>query len=277
MRSPAKRTRARSSASSDDVAPEGAGCCVPRRNPRRPIARGLLAALLAVVIGAGVAGRVQAQQPPSPLDEELLDSLDSDPLDPVDRVSPDTRRPDDSDDEAAGELRRRLQRELGAAADSEDDPPLLRVARQMREVERRLEDRDAGPATQEVQRQIVNDLDKLIEEARKASCSSPSGSSESQPIAGRAPTAPPGSTAGQPSGQPSRRPAAESSQRPQGDDGGPPELDVGQVRTIMKELWGELPEQERQQMIESPPEEFLPKYEVLIENYFRRLSEEKRR
>ncbi len=29
-------------------------------------------------------------------------------------------------------------------------------------------------------------------------------------------------------------------------------------------------------MTQSPPEEFLPKYELMIEDYYRRLSEEKR-
>jgi hypothetical protein len=43
----------------------------------------------------------------------------------------------------------------------------------------------------------------------------------------------------------------------------------------MKQLWGELPEHAREQMLQLPDEEFPPKYESLIEDYFRRLSEEK--
>ena len=43
----------------------------------------------------------------------------------------------------------------------------------------------------------------------------------------------------------------------------------------MKQLWGELPQRDREQMLQLPVEEFLPEYELLIEDYFRRLSEEK--
>ena len=43
----------------------------------------------------------------------------------------------------------------------------------------------------------------------------------------------------------------------------------------MKELWGALPERARQQMQQLPVEDFPPKYERLIEEYFRRLAEEK--
>ena len=43
---------------------------------------------------------------------------------------------------------------------------------------------------------------------------------------------------------------------------------------MLGELWGELPETEREQMLELPVEElFLPKYQELIEEYFKRLAE----
>ena len=48
------------------------------------------------------------------------------------------------------------------------------------------------------------------------------------------------------------------------------------MRAVIKRLWGELPERDRGKMLLSPGEEFPPKYELLIEEYFRRLSEEKR-
>ena len=44
---------------------------------------------------------------------------------------------------------------------------------------------------------------------------------------------------------------------------------------VIRRLWGQLPEHARGQMLQSPVEEFPPKYEVLIEEYFRRLAEEK--
>ena len=43
---------------------------------------------------------------------------------------------------------------------------------------------------------------------------------------------------------------------------------------MMKDVWGQLPERAREQMLQSPPEKFLPKYELLIEKYYQRLAEE---
>ena len=57
--------------------------------------------------------------------------------------------------------------------------------------------------------------------------------------------------------------------------GGP--VDMGQMQSLIKRLWGHLPEQQRQQMLESSVEEFLPKYELQIERYFQRLSEMEQR
>lgn len=48
-----------------------------------------------------------------------------------------------------------------------------------------------------------------------------------------------------------------------------------EVQAAMKQLWGELPEHVRQQMLELPVEQFPPKYEQQIEAYFRRLAEQK--
>ena len=43
---------------------------------------------------------------------------------------------------------------------------------------------------------------------------------------------------------------------------------------MVKDLWGHLPERSREQMLQSFSDEFLPKYELEIEQYYRRLSEE---
>ena len=42
----------------------------------------------------------------------------------------------------------------------------------------------------------------------------------------------------------------------------------------MKDVWGQLPAREREQMLQSPPEQFLPKYELLLEKYYKRLADE---
>ncbi len=50
--------------------------------------------------------------------------------------------------------------------------------------------------------------------------------------------------------------------------------DPGRVMAVLKQHWGELPEHAREQMLQGMgAEEFLPKYEVLIEEYYKRLAE----
>ena len=69
-------------------------------------------------------------------------------------------------------------------------------------------------------------------------------------------------------------PARESSDRLDRDSAKQPEK--GDVNELVKELWGHLPERSREQMMQSFSEEFLPKYEREIQQYYRRLSEEQR-
>jgi hypothetical protein len=49
------------------------------------------------------------------------------------------------------------------------------------------------------------------------------------------------------------------------------------VVNLLKDAWGNLPEREREQMLQAPAEKFLPKYELLIERYYKRLAEENRK
>jgi len=170
---------------------------------------------------------------------------------------------------AGGEdLGPRLRRELGAAAVAEEDHPLLEVARRMREVEGRIVRNDAGQQTQGLQRQIVADLDELIREARKRCQQGKPGSQPSQQgsPAGRPKQGPAGT-------KPSEKPASTSGPA---DKGQQRKLDKQQMQTLIQQLWDvALPPQQRKELRQSPFDEFLPKYELLIEQYYRRLSEEK--
>lgn len=173
-------------------------------------------------------------------------------------------------------IEKRLRRELGAAANREDaaDDPLSNIARQMREVQGRMGKRDAGIETQHLQSQIVADLDQLIDQARKSGSRSPSAE-KSQDVAtrtpmGQSPAAPqpkPGQGGGTTPGQLNNPNAV---RKPEGH-----RPDMGEMRSVLKQIWGELPQRQREQMLELPVEEFLPKYEMQLEEYFRRLSEDK--
>ena len=72
--------------------------------------------------------------------------------------------------------------------------------------------------------------------------------------------------------KPGDTPSTTPTERKNGDepDGN---VDMDRMRELIKGLWGELPAHQREQMLQLPIEEFLPKYELLIEKYFRRLSE----
>jgi hypothetical protein len=168
-----------------------------------------------------------------------------------------------------------LRRELGGAAQSETDGtanPLLSIARQMRDVQARINQADGGKPTQKLQQQIVAELERLIQQARQAAKACKPGTSQQQGISSRTPIGqqPKPGTGGK---TPSDKPATGSTQRPP-DGGQVRKPSIEDVRTMMKQLWGELPGQARQQMLQSPVEELPPKYEVLIEDYFRRLSQQ---
>jgi len=234
----------------------------------------IAAILTATFVFALPVAAVRAQASRS-LDEQLLEDLGADPLDELDRelFGPDGKpqRPQPDRGEGAQE---KLRRELGPAGVSEEANPVLDIARRMRDVKGRIDGNDSGPATQAEQKRIVADLDKLIQQARKrCKAAGKPGSSAGQKTTSRAPIGQPRPKQGGGGTRPSERPATESNRRPgTGDPTRRP--DMAEMQELMKQLWGELPPHAKEQMLQSPPEEFLPRYELLIEEYFRRLSEE---
>jgi hypothetical protein len=123
----------------------------------------------------------------------------------------------------------------------------------------------------DVQQHVVGQLDKLIAELSKqcqgGQCQpsdqlpTPSQRSQTKPgkrgvAAGRGQTAARDSTTRL--GQAAAKPA-----------------DKGDMEALVKDLWGHLPQRSREQMLQLFSDEFLPKYELEIEQYYRRLSDEK--
>ena len=157
----------------------------------------------------------------------------------------------------------------------EQRDPLLEIARQMRRIEELIGRSDSGLTTQDLQEQVVADLDRLLEQARRRAKQSKPGAGQSQQASIRRPIGQPQSKPGD-GPRPGDGPSTASSQRPAG-NGPARRPDMTRMRKVMEELWGQLPPRQRQQMLQLPVEEFLPKYELLIEEYFRRLAEEKER
>jgi TolA-binding protein len=215
--------------------------------------------------------------PSRSLEQQLLEDLDSDPIDAdlqreMRTSKPETKRSAAPEGEKAGEeLKLRLNRELGDAAVSEDENPMLDLAQQMQQVQGLVGKAETGEKTQQLQAGIVARLDELLKAARqKQQCKG--GQSSSKEAAPRQSSAqPPPKTPGQ------GKPKSPKTAKAQPGKPGGYRPNMAEMNEVLKRVWGELPEREREQMLELPVEEFLPKYELLIESYFKRLAEEQGR
>jgi hypothetical protein len=120
-----------------------------------------------------------------------------------------------------------------------------------------------------VQHQIISDLDKLIADlSKQCQCCNgqcPGGQCDKPPKPGAKPGKPGASGSGRAAARDSTDRLDRSTAKP---------VDKGEVNEMVKALWGNLPERSREQMLQSFSDEFLPKYEIEIEQYYRRLSEE---
>src|SRR5262249_13652138 len=79
--------------------------------------------------------------------------------------------------------------------------------------------------------------------------------------------------AGAGTGEPAPLPPRGSSQRIE--RGAKEQTETTDVKDILRRLWGNLPDKGRDEMQGSVCERFLPKYERLIEDYYKRLAEER--
>jgi hypothetical protein len=149
------------------------------------------------------------------------------------------------------------------------------VAEQMKDVRERILKNDSGSDTQKMQQQIVDRLQRLIDDARKQGRQQ---QTEKQPqeVGPRTPIGQPDlNPKPKPGGTgPDNRNPTQSSNDPR--QGKAEKAKVDQMRRGLEEQsWANLPAHDREQMLQLPREEFLPKYELLIEDYFRRLADEK--
>ena len=206
--------------------------------------------LLALAVAAADEPPKPPPAKPSSLDQELLDGLDREllkglpggikPAAPPDKPAPNSADPIPSDN------------------------PLAIVAERMRQVESRLAKRDTSPETQAVQKQILAELAQLLEQARQ------------QQANGQNKPGGPGSgnkSAGAGSGNPTPAPPRDSTNRIE--QGNKEAVETTDVKDLLRRIWGHLPDKLRDQMQASLSEQFLPKYERLIEEYYKRLAEER--
>ncbi len=220
-------------------------------------------ALAAILLGAAAFAQ-QPEQKAKPADSDLLKELESDLLEdlpaakrpPPGKAGTKPLSPNDQrmqDDLKEGE-------NLGLAPEN----PLAEIGRQMRAAQAKIAKRDTSQQTQSEQGKIVAALEKLIEQAKKQ------GGSGNKSASGRGT-----GKAGPGDGQATPGAPQESTDRV-----GKPQSDAAQttdVRDLLQRIWGHLPEKMRDEMQNAVSDQFLPKYEKLIEEYYQRLAEERSR
>lgn len=172
----------------------------------------------------------------------------------------------------------------------------------MQRVQARLLVRDASIETRQIQAGIVKDLEKLIEALQQQQRQKSAGGQQNaaeNPSQGKQSPTPNRPSADAKSKTSDGQQKSSSNADPRSPEASPkptssspadgkqalPDSQMLEGKSVavtaqasqdqlMQSAWGSLPVDARQQMQSARPERFLPKYEQLIEEYFRRLSEE---
>jgi len=203
---------------------------------------------------------LQEKMPPKSVEDELFQGLDQLP-------GTGKERPGKSSADQGPEVDRDRQRRLTQGEDvgqESERNSWLRIGASMENVQGRLAVGDLGRETQQLQKMISQDLADLMKQLRQQS-----GSSSFRPGAGAA------ASAGiQDSDDPSSspKPATDSSERV--GQGNAEPVEAGEAAATMEELWGYLPARVQAQLRGAAADQFLPKYERLLEAFYRRLAEQ---
>jgi hypothetical protein len=165
---------------------------------------------------------------------------------------------------------------------------------------KRLADKDAGNATQQLQKDVLKNIDELLKKAKEPppmnNDSQPQGNGSGMGGMGSPKKAPGGTTSGVPQSRQERReknraaasggqplPGASQASRsdPKVGPGSPvgrpnqiePKGMLSRVPDVYKNVWGDLPEKMRQEMDLYFREQFMPNYSELLRQYYSSLAE----
>lgn len=212
------------------------------------------------------------------LDEQLLEDLGDtarQPPDADDRSNKDEIRASEADGKPAAkpsktrglddELLEGLEGEdVSLSGNQKDENPLVRLNKRMKQVEKRIAEAQSDARIQRLQDEISDDLRKMIAELERqcSQCKKQSAAS-SRRQASRP------KSATNPDQQASDNSAQDSSNLMQSKETA--KADRAKLQEMLKDVWGHLPPHLRQRMEQSANEEFLPKYELEIAEYYRSL------
>jgi hypothetical protein len=144
-----------------------------------------------------------------------------------------------------------------------------------------LDELNTGTAAQQAEKDALAQLESLMESVRsqpnwqpgEVNKQSPGDVSQVPKDGSRPVDQSNASQAGKPGEKSNPKSTASGNPSPTSGQNEPP--DMAQVLGAAEHLWGALPDRARQQILELKADDFVPKYQGLIEQYYRRLSEEK--
>jgi hypothetical protein len=209
-----------------------------------------------------------AAKKPASLDEEVLKGLGLDPV-KEDLPAKDAKKEKPAaNDELDKELLKGLTEgeDIGAAGD-----PLVRIGRRMQQAGELIGGNNSGEETQTLQKHILEDIERLIKQARQQQQQQQQQNSAGQQQNSKREMvrqSQPSQSRGQ---QPNQQEGQQSTDRIGKNDVRRP--DPGQVNDMIKSIWGRLPGRAKEEMLWNANDEFLPKYELEIEEYFKALVE----
>lgn len=205
------------------------------------------------------------------LDGDLLKELDEDLLEGLEGL------PDLLDDPAEKNPKTDSSEPTVEPIDSQQTAPaanpLLKLSEMMLQAKQRIEDDQTADDTQQLQRKIVEEMATLIaqlqEQKKQNNQGGGSASQNSQPKDGSQTNKP----GGQGNAESQATNPSESTDRVGSSD--ETEVEKQKIEAMLSEIWGQLPDRVRKQMQESAVEKVLPKYEKIIEEFYKRLAEER--
>lgn len=209
------------------------------------------------------------------LDQQLLDDLGGDLFEGLDDLPL-----EDAVEKAKGTgkaLDDTLLDQLGDGEDiGEEGDPLTKIANRMRAVEELIAEQKTAEQTQRIQQQIVMELTEMIQLVKKQ-CNGNSQNQQQQQQQQASKPKPGGKPGQQKQGnKPNNQAGNKASRESQMRDGKAEDAQVQreELEKMLKEVWGHLPVRVREQMQNAASEQFLSKYEELIENYYERLTQD---
>jgi hypothetical protein len=251
----------------------------------------------------------RAQKPEEPRPLRLEKKVrPTDPAKPADKEKPKPKAEDQPKTGAEkpptkGEPDEELKKEDPEALEREVQETINRLSKNFRTVEDKLQKKDPGEGTQTVQRDIIKDLDELIDQTRKQeeqmqqqqqnqqNQQQQQGQKKGQSKRQRSLQAQRNRQQRNRSAQRQRqqgqqqlsRQQGQQQEEPQGTGANPPDGAAksgewaAKSADLYKDIWGHLPETLRQEMTQYTREQFMPKYNELLKQYYATIAEKGRK